>query len=574
MIQVLLLTVATHVSQAQEPAYKLSSTAPEASLLARQTIEQLPHEDLPFTRFLWLPWGAPGSDELKVKAQANVFGLAQVSRASVFTRPGVVGQGRLLRIDMRAMCPSDQLPAYLELWEAFQFDPSFSVLITPDQVRLLDQVSKELLTSINGHECTVSCWQNDKRVLKKMKLADALAMKQSDTLIRVNGHHLDAKAHVELQIATKSLAPVVDARYFLYRALSTVQDDGLYKDVYGGLYYDLSGIRDMTKGGEKTDLDNFLAALGIRGGIQKLLDAGRADERAAVFRSNVTGRGRLVLWFSAPSSRRSVNTGLVMITRDLKQKRVDIGTHPILNLVRFAHDATEVIYERPDGTHGFVLFDAADKLQDEAPVDVVADRTVPEPHSPRLQSAISCIRCHGARKDSMGWQPVANDVQSLLKHVGVFGDFSERNRTIGDVLDQLKGRYQGNADKALRIGRDDYMAAVLRITGPWQAGLPDQTDVVVHASSALGEIYSEAWYDAVTPQAAMRDLGFLVSEDKAAKYLTKLLPPVAKASGIYPEDPRIAALCAGIPISRFDWSLVFPFASARRTQALAAWQKN
>lgn len=574
-------------AQQADPTYTPAATATEGSLIARADvqlvaegkIEDVAAADLPFTRYIWLPWGEPKSDEIRVKAQALTAGLAHISQASEFVRPNVVAGGRLLRVNLKNLCPNDKLPKYVEFWESLQFDPTFSVLITPDQVRLLNQISKELLEKINGQECSVACWDGAdqrKRTTKRMKIAEAMKTAEADTLIRVNGHHLNAKAHVELQTATKSLAPIVDARYFVYRSLSAIQDDGVYRDVYGGLYYDLSGIRDMTKGSEKTDLDNFLAALGIKGGIKKLLEEGRADERAAMFRSNVTSRGRLVLWFSSPSTRRSVNTGLVMITRDLKTKRVDIGTHPVLNLDDFKHDATEVIFERPDGTLGYVLFDGEDKLQDEAPADVVVDRTVPEPHSPRLQPGISCIRCHG-KKEAMGWQPMANDVKTLLRHVGVFGDVSVRGRPVAEVLDRLKGRYQGSPEKPLRLARDDLMAAMLRITGPWKAGdgdAADQTDITNRIARELAAIYAEAWYDPVGPKAAMRDLGFHVAEEKAAAYLTRLLPPVERSSGIYPEDARIAALRAGLSLNRFDWNMAFPFASARAQQTVLAMRQG
>src|SRR6202021_2828642 len=85
-------------------------------------------------------------------------------------------------------------------------------------------------------------------------------------VIRLLPLHVDKALYTAAASMTGSEAFLTTDRYFLFRALSTIQDDddgkpNVYSTIFGGLYYQLAGIGTNFKKG--TDLDNILAGLGI-----------------------------------------------------------------------------------------------------------------------------------------------------------------------------------------------------------------------------------------------------------------------------------------------------------------------
>ncbi len=601
----------------------LTCTPADAVVAAEADCQTLKGE-APFYRYIWIEDGSLET----MKAMALVVNYPSHATTVVRPTPVIAGNVLLLRVDLRAYAPQlGQLEQFLKLWEDYQYDPKFSVLITKDVlgnltypddkvpvVRVKKTIQKKAETAAPGEPQ----WRTETRViphpggrfkipddtdryydnlpagnysfeLKFKAKADPVAefvevrefaeVKLTDVkdvnLVRLAGYHLPVRQYADLVNRMRTAAPVVSHSYWMCRHLSTVKDDGVYAELYGGRYYDFMLFkRDQKKG---TDEDHILEGLGL-GNVEagetaeKLFDRLRSDQRVAMFKSKVTGKPRRADFLRSPTGRDG--TGIVAITHDLRDKDIDVGQHPILNLLKFKDAAREGIFEQKNGLHGFWLTDGAGKLQDEAPPDVVADYMIPTPHSRRLQGAVSCIRCHGVGRDD-GWKPATNDVKKLVaKYNDIFGDVTKKNDAVPDTLDRLAGLYQGDPEnRLLPRGRDDYAAAVLKATGPWPAS-KDQVDVVSLAAARIAKVWEDRNYTQVGPKQALLEMG-IVCEEKDAETVLRavLLPAVENAAlGIVPEDPRIGALKAGIPINRVDWDLTYGFAAPRAQRTLMTLQ--
>src|SRR5262249_53356829 len=155
----------------------------------------------------------------------------------------------------------------------------------------------------------------------------------------------------KLQAECHSAAPVVEGHYFMTRALSTIQDKGVFKTVFGGLYYRLRGIKKSTVKGA-SDLDLFFQELGIgniKAGLtqEKLFNDLRSDQRIAMFRSDITGKPREVSGFHTPADREGASWGA--ITGDIKDGDVDIGDRSFANLLTPRRQAREAIFPTRTG---------------------------------------------------------------------------------------------------------------------------------------------------------------------------------------------------------------------------------
>lgn len=399
-------------------------------------------------------------------------------------------------------------------------------------------------------------------------------------LVRLPPEHVDPAQYNSLVSRLRTTAPIISHDYWVCRHLATVKDDGLFAELYGGRYYEFMLYRREGKG---TDEDRILEDLGI-GNIDagvtadKLFDKLRSDQRIAVFKSGVTSRPRRADFFRSPAGRDG--TGLVSITHDLLKKDIDIAKHPVMNLLKFKDAGREGISERANGLHGFWITNGVGVLQNVAPQALVEDHEIPVPYTRELQCAISCIRCHGIGKAD-GWKLVENDAKKLLadKIVDVFGDVTEPDRTTNDSVDRIAGLYSGDPEaRLLPRARDDYARAVLGATGPWPQS-KDQVNVVSLAAERLAKIWGDRNYKMVGPRQALLELGLVVQgkDDKekdanARAVLRLLLPPVVEEGvlGIVPEDPRVAALRAGLSVNRVDWDLIYGFVAPRAQKSLAS----
>lgn len=581
------------------PCFASSSVAPkqldkdhiptenDALRLAVADILSIPPQDRYLYRYIWITPTETQFEDL----QCISLTLNYISRGTVIVQPPPLGQGKLMlvRVDLRAYAPKDNdFDDLIRVWEEFRFDPRFNLLLTKDTLKFatgidIPQQKPKIINKTKKRDFKDTQSYRDKATGKPLGYWDDETKKYypnpfieetyqetikvglfdaGEDVIRVVAPHLDPILVATLVDSTRSQAPVVNHRYFMFRALSSLQDKGLYRTVFGGLYFQLAGIKKGAKKG--TDEDVLLESLGvgnIEKGItaQKIFDDLRSDQRVAVFRSGITGKPRRVDMLKTLAGRET--QGIISITHDLKAQDIDVGTHPVLNLLDFKDAAREVIFEKTNGLHGFALFNGKGELQDVVPPDVAMDNTVPFPNRSELQAAIGCIRCHA--KES-GWRILTNDVKTLLKGVNVFGDNNDK-RSQQDIVDRLAGLYSGDLEnKILPRARDDYNQIILKTSGPWKKS-KSQTDIAKLTGNHIGDVYGAYWYTQPNALSTLHDLGIQIKDPKeATAILTKLLPPVPiDAGGFILEDARIVALKVGIPINRSDYDLVYSFIQFR-----------
>lgn len=492
--------------------------------------------DRKYVRYIWLQDGS--QDAL----HSVSLTLNYISRTSTIKRPIFIDHD-LVKFDCRYY-------GIDATWNELRFDPKFSLLLTKDTLAFIGiKTRKQVLVDSPPFQ------EDGKTYTKKWAWVEEEVKQVTEDVVQAVSPHLDQKAFGILVNETGSPAPIVSDRYFTVRALSTIQDKGAYKIIYGGLYYQFANIQTGLKKG--TDEDNLFEQLGVgdvESGItaKRIFDRLRSDQRVAIFRSNITGRPRRIDFLRTLAGLDTQS--FVSVTHDIKAEDIDIGKHPVMNLLDFKDAAREIIFEKANGLHGFALYDGNGKRTDEAPPDIAIDHLVPAPHSTRLQPAIGCIRCHGKEG---GWRVVNNDAKKLLG--GLLDIFPSRK---ADEIDRLVGLYSGNVEnKLLPRGRDDYASAILKSTGPWGK---DQTEIVSTSSSYLSNLWKEYWYDTIDASAALIELGIKHDKKEAVTILRKLLPPVPVIiDGRIPEDPRIGALLVGLSINRSDFDLVYSFIAKR-----------
>lgn len=551
------------------PGVSYAISENEALAISLADARKLPDRETQLvTRYVWI---TDGDFET---IQANSLTTNYWSRGTVPLRPLPIGK-HIIRIDLRHYAPRpNDLKEVLQLWEEFRFDPRFNLLITKDTLKFLGidlkdkKFEKKTVTKIRKKTVEVPPYvHTDGKTYNAKEVDEEFQEEVDEDVLRIIGEHIDLKLIQELIDITGSQAPVVNSGYYLTRALTTIKGKNkVFQTIYRGLYYDLSGIKKGFKKG--TDEDNLFEKLGI-GNIEqgvnakKVFDDIRSDQRVAKFLSEVAKRKPRRIDLLRTLAGRDTQ-GIVSVTHDLKDDDIDIGTHPVLNLIDFKDAAREVIFEKLNGLHGFVLFNGEGALQEVVPPDVAGDSTIPDPYGNQLQPAISCIRCH---KSEGGWKKANNDVKKLVgfKGLDVFGDRSDAKKHTPDITDRLVGLYSGDLEfKIFPRGRDDYAGAILNCTGPWK-NEKNQLNLVRVSGDKISVLFAEYNYTPIGAVKVLQDLGEVVlDKDKAHEQLTKLLPPVnVVIDGIIPEDGIIGALKAGLKVNRFDYDLKYAFIANR-----------
>jgi hypothetical protein len=544
--------------------------------------------------------------------KSTSFAVNLISRASFILRPIPLASGYLIEIDLRSYFPNvrriedntgktaviNDLDDGLRLWEELSFDPTFSLLVTKDNLRFAELVERY--------------YGFPSGTYKRVKLpywlgGTELEIGKGVDVVRFNNPAFDAaypSLYDKLQQETYSLAPIVEVNYFKYRALNTIKDDKkvaatdslVYATIFGGLYYEFKGIKRAKdvfgKDTKVKDIDLFfdlnLGLGNIKGGVtfDNLFDRIRSDQRLAMTRSRVTGKERIAIMVNTPQSREGSGWG--SITRDLKRRSVDVGNDPFANLIESVFDALEGIFPDAKGMLQYVLFNAAGELQDAVPEDVAVNHLIPAPHVKQFGSGLDCIWCHGVSPGAEGWQPMTNDVKTLLRRrIDVFDDFSPRRTRMDpaqkgqsreafdrdnggriyynqDTIDRLLGLYGGDFTEQIRRARDDQARVYIQATGPWPEG-GDQTGIVKLVAQRLADERAQYWYNQIDPRAACIQLGIDPGSAKAELVLQMLLPPDLRAEfdGIILEDARLGLLMEGVPINQARWSLVKAYAMER-----------
>ena len=503
---------------------KLGASPYEACIIAVKDQTKLTPIDAPFQRYFWFPHDGTRARD---NAVFNKIMNEVVSRSGLPVYPMSIMDGLLLRYDVRLLAPDEK--DFLEIdrliAELSPFDPYFHSTIAVEQNFKVDGRKQ-----IVGEENRVT-----------------------------TASPLTGEAGLALLGGSGTVGTIYRADWFVAKVSSTLKD---------GKYYQFAGIE--TKPSDGTAFEAFLRKIGID---PKLLFNSSGRNSSGMFRSGVTGKPRRIDLFRNTVVPPTAGTGLTAITFDQNDDQQEAARDPIRNLSKFAFAGQEVIAEKPNGLHWFALFDNEGNLVASVPDNIATDALIPNPHTKRLHSMISCVRCHGIGKDD-GWKPFTNEVQILLSGDGpdVLDDLSSAKSIPATLLD-LAQRYRGRPETPLILARNTYSDMVFRLT----KGMS-----VAQAAEGIGEVYKRYYYDMVNPQVAAAELGYLVTEDepvegapphrlypRSVEILKILLPPLPPADdGISPEDPMIAALKRGLAINRNQWEEVFTDAALRAMQTI------
>lgn len=542
---------------------------------AWEDLQRLSSRDAPYVRYVWC--------ETKEQAKRLSLTLNYNSRVGLVYRPPLAVM-QVIRVDLRWLYDRGKdLDEALALWENFRYDPRFSRLVTGDGIKgqalveaAVQKEWKRVAVTVPRYKHTDGYYYTQKWEWREVEVpaAKAAAVKKEVLVVDEVSRVVDQKMWLDLVKTTGSEAPLVSAGYLIPRMLGTKKFRGLFKELYGGLYYDFTGIAQVRAAAEKSgkaDLDEYLKRLRVDTGAKGFLaffNELPSSQKLAMFRSDVTSLPRAVVWFSTLAVRPGEGASIVFVTMDLLEEDVDIGRHPLYNLVNNKPRAYEVIALRGNTLQEYTLFGEDGQLLDEGDINVAADHEVPKPYHPVLESGIGCIRCHGPKD---GWQPMRNDAIKIIKRGGVdvLDDVS-----VGDKNDPYRQEkavaliarlYSGSPDLALSRARDDYAQAVLRATGRWD-GLDDQKAIIPEVSAGLARDWAGYKYTMVDRAYALKDLGFQVEVDRVEFWFKVLVVPDRRADtgkGFVQEDPAIAALHEGVLINRSDYDLVRDYLAER-----------
>ena len=379
------------------------------------------------------------------------------------------------------------------------------------------------------------------------------AIGNEDTL-PILAPHIDGEAAALLSRETNCQGPLFRADWLCVVLLTTVD---------GGRYYGARRIFELIKSvpateKTRTDLDKYLLAMGVDVRLNQQL---RADKRAIVLRSGVTGKKRRVDQY------RGVY-GATHITQDIADGNTRIASQVDRNLIRFVPDAKEIIVTRRDGLPDFILANASGKIQLSVPDNIALDHTIPGPSdgrgtpgTKRLIPGISCIRCHSPSDIMLDVSHDIADVLSTHGTLDVVDDAASLNLDANfPAIERIAGLYADTLgfDRFMQIARDDYSRAIRRCANLLTEG--DGLVTVAEAGSSIGAIYSSIEWDLVTPHRACMEIGYLLpSGHDPAEFLRLQLSPRDAGD----EDIAVATLQAGKSVLRRDWERVYADVASR-----------
>jgi len=505
-------------------ATAFGSTPAWACSVAAQDLANLPPDVQRYMRYLYFP--AP-TEKTRVATLFTVnTALSQASRtlgegAGVWFAHG----GALVRLDLAVIGGDNaHIERLIGVWESLRrVEPYFHAnVVIPNPEH---KPEPDLSTS-----------------LKAGKVADTRSeVERSPVLLKiVPAPYLPAADIKALEGGTHSMIPIVRGDWLIEKAMSQIN---------GGRYYEFRGLRAAASVSAPAD-DQLTQSkyLESRGLDTKAINANQDIDRAVVVPREPTGSpGAVILaWSTKPSPGRG--PGLAAITHDqFEEDQTNPEFNPERNLLGAKFRGAEIIVTLPSGWHEYSLWDANGNLVDEAPPNLAADRTVPRTGLPRLQPAISCVRCHG---QADGWLPVADRVRArLAKGEDILGDFSRQHVNDPGTLNLLAGLYTSDIDEGLRLGRNAYHDAVLLGVG----AVGESGRTVSVASAWLADVIGTYVYAEVTADVAAKELG---------------LESLAGLPRANPEDVALLGLFDQFPIPRREFEQIYVEAAAR---ASALW---
>lgn len=522
-------------------------------------------DDVSGFRYIWIH----GRDEVDCIEDARVIDLAPISMALSKSANVIKAHrvnSRLLRIDLHQLgVTPEKSEKLIATWErlrdldhyvtaaADELLVEFVEVTTATEIKIRSEVVRTAAVGerlrLSGNSTDEAWVSVDIDGRQAFISADAVRPPKPGTERRIGPQC--GTAGQELAELVGSDIPIV-RHDFLLR--SVMHGDLVLKPIGqdGGLYYEFLQINEAADD-DRTDLQEFLAAFGADFDESQAL---RADVGAILARSGVTGRTRVLTAFRGRGGRPGESTGVIFGTFD-QQDGDDFNNDfdPLENVLGFAHRASEWIATNPNGTQAYGLFNGNrdgqnQDRQDFAPDIVAADYTVPNPHGKRIINGM-CWRCHNAGENEDGLKPVGNDLAKVLQRGR---DIITTNQ---EDADTIASRYSGDFEKVLQRSRDDHAAVVYRITRDPANQLEGLEPF--DAFGRLAQIYDRYWYQLVTTETALLDLGIVLEGEDIANDEFRSALSVADVG----ETAAITYLASGVPINRWQWEAVYPEAILR-----------
>lgn len=502
------------------------STPRDAVRIAIEDCSKLSPADQPFARYFWLPQGTP--DELAA-FQYTLNAALSNAQSIQYARPV---SKNLVAIDLRSVLPdASDFVRVVTVLEQY-VDPYFHTLqrvqvvevgqfvVVVSKLAVLKSGAKTIGELPRGALGKVASQQGAWLQIACDGRRGWVAVK--DVALVSFGLHILPRPELDkeqivnaefLADLTQSRCPIFTYPLFQSLALSTVD---------GGIYYDLIGVEGL-------NLTQALAVFGVARG--DLINADRTN-RTAVFASRVTSRPRAGVFGFASGVRPTDGTGLWTVTEDIGADDVDPEQDAIDNLAGAKFAGGEGIFQRENGTLAGLVWNNQDVLLDEVPPEIARDNRSPAPFHARINGWFTCFRCH----EDTGYQDFGNDVATIADAGGViFGDLTATPGKELSVVDELRAQYAGDLDRPIDEARRAHAAVVFRATGkPYEE--------VRSAVVSIYEAYENSW---ITPQVALRWVGFDVKASDAKELFGKVIPPLpVNALGVSPEDSAILGLRA------------------------------
>lgn len=530
------------------------STPADAVTWAIQDLAALPEDARLHVRYIWDPTGNVENGQVL----SLVLNMA-VSQADSSVRPDLVpgSQGQLWRFDLRRCCPEEQdFVRVRDILEELDLQEPYFHMVQ-EQVTF-KTVRKKVKVTVEPYEAV------DNRIYDYVY--EERDVEEVDQRVQAAVFPLHVGPGMETLSATMGTNnPIMRLDWFMVKCLTTLD---------GGVYYDLLDIRDSAdvNGKRVTAQQQWLTALGAD---EQLISRLNASNRAVVFRSNVAQRRpRLIEVYFGSGVAPAEGIPLISLTHDVFPEDIDPREHIVRNLLNF-YDAERKIFKdrareaigvRRNGWPIYALFDQAGDLQEVVP-DKVARDDVPHPFDARLQPGLSCIRCHFPDDN---WKPVKNDLGHMLRttqnglRMDIFDDLASDELPY-EAINRMAGQFGATdfqLDNAFRISRNAISLEVYRATK--FSGLRVDGATLPQLGERVMKVHSQYMFDPITPQSALREAGFKVSEELAVQLFNQVCPPLPPNSyGFSPEDPLIGRLRAWTPehplnMSRFEWEQIYP----------------
>lgn len=486
--------------ETEKPKQQVARTPSEALILAMMDLKGKPDEVKIQRRYLW----CPDRSEEEVVAAVLAMNMA-IAQTPVDVYAEVLFDGNLIGVDLGVLAPEPKdFERIVRVWASLSDnEPYFHV---PLRVKTDVRVPVPKYTTKDGRTFDFK--------LKEDVVERFLPAPYLDE-IHVNGKvYTGLGQQIELAIgnpspSTQSFAPILRVDHWVSKVMSTVD---------GGKYYE---FRDLEAG--KTTLDQYLEKRGVN---QKQIQQIGSDERAAMM-SRVTAKPRSVSIFQGQGTRPSVGAALVSITDDPFDGEDRAQFDPFRQLLDADTNGHEVFLTLPSGWIEFTLWDGQKKLVAEAPPNLVADHTIPEPFTRRLQPAISCVRCHAPKSL---WQPFTNEVAVMLgDKIRVLGDLKGGAKQ-AQTLKRLAGLYSGDLSAVIRDAQTNLSKrtfAVSKLEGPI-------------ALKTLADVYDKYEYGMVDTKVACKEVGIEVPESDplGTKTFLAAVPPL-DPNGLAIDDPIV-----------------------------------